>query len=172
MKTGRKLSRNIVTAALIAAAYAALTYLSAAIGLAYGSVQFRLSEVLNMLALFTPAAVPGLTVGCILGNITSPYGPIDIISGAAATFLSAATIRLLSKMPYKWVPFAAVLSPVTLNAVTVGIVATVFLPEGVTLFGFLLAAGEVALGEVAVSGFLGIPFYFAVKRRAAFLFKN
>ena len=82
-------SRTLVTAALIAAAYAALTYVSAAMGLAYGEVQFRLSEALCVLAAFTPAAIPGLTIGCVLGNITSPLGIADIVFGAAATLLSA-----------------------------------------------------------------------------------
>ena len=73
-------ARTLVTAALIAAAYAALTYVSAAMGLAYGEVQFRLSEALCVLAAFTPAAIPGLTIGCVLGNITSPLGIADIVS--------------------------------------------------------------------------------------------
>ena len=82
-------ARTLVIAALIAAAYAALTYVSAAMGLAYGEVQFRLSEALCVLAAFTPAAIPGLTIGCVLGNITSPLGIADIVFGAAATLLSA-----------------------------------------------------------------------------------
>ena len=74
MSKTKTLSRFIVTAALIAAAYAALTYLSAALGLAYGGIQFRISEALNILAAFTPAAVPGLMIGCVIGNIGSPMG--------------------------------------------------------------------------------------------------
>lgn len=172
MKSTQTLSQKAVTAALIAAAYAVLTYLSAAMGLAYGSIQFRLSEALNVLALFTPAAVPGLTLGCVIGNITSPFGPIDILSGAAATCLSAVCIRLLSKLSLRSEPFLAVLPPVVFNAVTVGLVATAFLPEGITLFGFLLSAGEVALGEVAVCAALGVPFYYIIKKRFGALFRT
>ena len=56
----------IVTAALIAAAYAGITFLSSVFGLAYGPIQLRLSEVLTILPIFTPAAIPGLTIGCFI----------------------------------------------------------------------------------------------------------
>ena len=74
----KKTARLTVLTALIAAAYVALTYLSASMGLAFGQIQFRLSEALNILAAFTPAAIPGLTIGCFLSNITSPF-PLDIL---------------------------------------------------------------------------------------------
>lgn len=77
----------LVQGAVIAALYAALTYVAGAVGLAYGNVQFRFSEALTVLAAFTPAAIPGLTIGCFLGNLGSPYGMVDIICGTAATLL-------------------------------------------------------------------------------------
>lgn len=113
-------ARTLVTAALIAAAYAALTYVSAAMGLAYGEVQFRLSEALCVLAAFTPAAIPGLTIGCVLGNITSPLGIADIVFGAAATLLSAVAVRVIAKYCGKATPFLSVLPPTVINAVIVG----------------------------------------------------
>ena len=93
-------SRTLVTAALIAAAYAALTYVSAAMGLAYGEVQ--------------------LTIGCVLGNITSPLGIADIVFGAAATLLSAVAVRVIAKYCGKATPFLSVLPPTVINAVIVG----------------------------------------------------
>ena len=69
MMKRRNPTRYLVQAGMIAALYVALTYLSNALGLAYGMVQFRLSEALCILPLFTPAAVPGLAVGCIVGNL-------------------------------------------------------------------------------------------------------
>ena len=63
----------VVESAVIAAIYAGLTYLAGILGVAYGGIQFRFSEALTILAVFSPAAIPGLTVGCFLGNITSPY---------------------------------------------------------------------------------------------------
>lgn len=165
MKRTKTLSRYVVTAALIAAAYAALTYISAALGIAYGNIQFRLSEALNVFAIFTPAAIPGLTLGCVLGNITSPYGIVDILVGTFATFLSSVCIWLLARVGGKAAPYLAVLPPTLFNAVLVGLEITWFLPEGVTVLGFAVTAAEVAIGEIAVCGILGVPLYYAVQNR-------
>lgn len=80
----RTSTRFLVTGALVAALYALLTYVSAALNLAYGTVQFRLSEALTVLPVVSGAAVPGLVIGCLLGNLTSPYGLVDIICGTGA----------------------------------------------------------------------------------------
>ena len=71
MKKGTLL--YLAQAGMIAAIYAALTYLAMALNLAYGSIQFRFSEALTILPIFTPAAVPGLAIGCLIGNLASPY---------------------------------------------------------------------------------------------------
>ena len=86
-------TRFIVIAALVAAFYALLTYLSLAFNLAYGPVQFRLSEALTLLPVVSGAAVPGLAVGCLLGNLTSPYGLVDIVCGTCASLLAAVGAR-------------------------------------------------------------------------------
>lgn len=172
MSKTKTLSRFIVTAALIAAAYAALTYLSAALGLAYGGIQFRLSEALNILAAFTPAAVPGLMIGCVIGNIGSPMGLVDIVVGTVATGLAAVTIRLIAKYCGKATPYLGIIPPTVFNAVLVGLEVTLLLTDGapVTLLGFTVIALEVALGEVVVCGALGVPLYYTVKNRLKGLF--
>ena len=172
MSKTKTLSRFIVTAALIAAAYAALTYLSAALGLAYGGIQFRLSEALNILAAFTPAAVPGLMIGCVIGNIASPMGLVDIVVGTVATGLAAVSIRLIAKHCGKATPYLSIIPPTVFNAVLVGLEVTLFLTDGapVTLLGFTVIALEVALGEVVVCGALGVPLYYTVKNRLKGLF--
>lgn len=170
MKQGKTLSRYVVTAALIAAAYAALTYLSAAFGIAYGNIQFRLSEALNVLAAFTPAAIPGLTLGCLLGNITSPFGIVDILIGTLATLLSAVSIWLMSRVAGKATPYLAILPPTLFNAVLVGLEITWVLPKGVTFLGFIVTAAEVAAGEIAVCGLLGVPLYYVTRTRLKNLF--
>ena len=71
--------RYLVQAAVIAAIYAVLTLLASSLNLAYGPVQFRISEFLTVLPMFTPAAIPGLTLGCFLANLASPFGPVDWI---------------------------------------------------------------------------------------------
>ncbi len=171
MSKSQTLSRYIVTAALIAAAYAALTYVSAFLGLAYGGIQFRLSEALNILAAFTPAAIPGLMIGCVIGNIGSPFGLVDIVVGTVATGLAAVLIRLMAKCCGKLTPYLGILPPTLFNAVLVGLEITWFLPEGVTWAGFLLVAVEVAIGEIAVCGALGVPLYFTAKKHMKKLFK-
>ena len=172
MSKTKTLSRFIVTAALIAAAYAALTYVSAALGLAYGGIQFRISEALNILAAFTPAAVPGLMIGCVIGNIGSPMGLVDIVVGALATGLAAVSIRLIAKHCGKATPYLSIIPPTVFNAVLVGLEVTLFLTDGapVTLLGFTVIALEVALGEVVVCGALGVPLYYTVKNRLKGLF--
>lgn len=94
MKQSQKL-RYLVQGAMIAAIYTVLTLLAALWGLAYGPVQFRFSEALTILPVFTPAAIPGLTVGCLLSNIFSGYGIYDMVFGTLATLLAAAGTRLL-----------------------------------------------------------------------------
>ena len=88
----RKHTRNIAYSALIAAMYAALTHLQNLLipGSATWAIQFRASEALCILALFTPSAIPGLSVGCFLFNLTySGALPLDPVVGTLATALAA-----------------------------------------------------------------------------------
>ena len=78
--------RYLVHSAAIAALYVVLTYISSLFGMANGAVQLRLSEALTILPIFTPAAVPGLFVGCIIANIISGCAIWDIIFGSIASF--------------------------------------------------------------------------------------
>lgn len=157
-------ARLVVLSALIAAAYAALTYLSAAFGLAYGEIQFRLSEALNVLAAFTPAAIPGLTIGCLLSNLMSPF-PLDILFGTIATLFASVTIHLLSKAFKRSLPFVSILPPTAFNAVIVGLQATLFTPESTDLLAFIAVALSVAVGEIAVCGLLGVPLFYIVEKK-------
>ena len=93
MKKQRKSVYYIVQGAIIAALYATLTIMQNVLlpGTASMAVQFRASEILTMLALFTPAAIPGLTIGCVIANISSlsALGPYDLIFGSLASFFAA-----------------------------------------------------------------------------------
>lgn len=148
--TGKK-TANLTKAAVTAALYAALTLISASVGLAYGGIQFRLSEVLTVLPLFTPAAIPGLAVGCAVSNLFSTVNPLDIPVGAAATLLSAFLTRKLGGVRIKGFPFLSVLMPVIVNGVFIGAELTLFAAEKTSawvMFGtsFLtVAAGEAAV---------------------------
>ena len=78
-------TKQLTLAAVIAAAYAALTLCLPA----YGAIQVRLSEAFTVLPFLFPAAVPGVAVGCLVANLLSPYGLIDVVCGTAATLLAA-----------------------------------------------------------------------------------
>lgn len=153
----RTSTRFLVTGALVAALYALLTYVSAALDLAYGTVQFRLSEALTVLPVVSGAAVPGLVIGCLLGNLTSPYGLVDIICGTGATLLAAVGSRLFARVRLRGTPVVSLLMPIVCNAVIVGAEITFLAPEGFALPAFLSAALSVAAGEAAVVALLGMP---------------
>ena len=100
-------TRRLLQGALIAAIYAVLTILLAPIS--YGPMQVRISEALTILPLFTPAAIPGLFVGCVLGNLLGGAIPLDVIFGSLATLIGAVGGYLLRKN--RWlVPLPTVLS--------------------------------------------------------------
>lgn len=154
---------------MIAAIYAAATYLSAVFGIAYGPIQFRFSEALTVLSVFTPAAVPGLTVGCILGNLTSPYGVWDIVFGSLATLLAAITARMFRKIRIKGFPVLSLIMPVIFNALIVGAEITFIFPtREASLAAFAIAALEVGAGELAVCLVGGIALYFGIKKTRLF----
>lgn len=159
----------LVQGAVIAALYAALTYAAGLAGLAYGNVQFRFSEALTVLAAFTPAAIPGLTVGCLLGNLGSPYGAVDILCGTLATLLAALCSYATRKLRVRGIPFVSLLFPVLFNAVIVGAEIVIVVPDGISLQGFtmsafLLSALWVGLGELVVCYAGGVPLALAMNR--------
>jgi uncharacterized membrane protein len=163
MKNRTNPVRRMVTGALIAAVYAAATYAAAAMGLAYAGVQFRFSEALCILPVFTPAAIPGLTVGCVLANLASPLGIVDIICGSAATLLASVTTYLLRNVRAKGIPWLAALPPVIFNSLIVG-AEIAALSEGGFAAAFLIAALQVGAGELAVCYGLGIPLFLLIEK--------
>ena len=104
----------IVHAALIAALYVVLTLLANTLGLANYAVQIRFSEALTILPFFTPAAIPGLCIGCLLANIITGCALPDIIFGTVATLLGAVFTYMLRR--YKWL---APLPPIVANTLIV-----------------------------------------------------
>lgn len=159
-----KKTRALVQGAAIAAMYAALTYAAAAVNLAYGNVQFRFSEALTVLAAFTPAAIPGLTIGCFLGNLGSPYGMVDIVCGTLATLLASLCAYAVRNVRVKGLPLLSMFFPALFNGLIVGAEVTLFLPEGFTLYGFLINALWVALGELVVCYVGGVPISLAIEK--------
>ena len=159
----RKQTRYIVHAALIAALYAALTHgqnilLPNSTSMA---IQFRASEALCVLAFFTPAASPGLTIGCLLFNMTFAAAlPLDPVVGSLATLLAAWGMWRSRGITVKKVPVLGLLMPAITNAVLVGAELTLYIDGG-----FGLNALYVAIGEAVVLLTLGLLLYVSIKKR-------
>lgn len=108
--------KTITTSALIAAVYAISTYICSIFGLSFGVIQLRFSEALMILALFTPAAIPGLSIGCLLANLASPFGFLDIILGTIATLISVVLMRLFKNITLFSIPVISLVIPALINA--------------------------------------------------------
>lgn len=117
-------TRFLAQSGVIAALYVGATLLFQPIG--FGAVQCRLSEALTVLPVYTPAAVPGLIVGCFLSNLigvstgVNPAGGWDLLLGTAATGVAALVSYRLRRFRIKRLPLAATAPPVAVNAVVVG----------------------------------------------------
>ncbi len=159
-----KKTAYVTKAALIAAVYAVLTYAAAALGLAYGEIQFRFSEALTILPVFCPAAIPGLTVGCVVSNVLSTVNPVDMVVGSLATLLAAITTRALRKVTVKGYPLLSMLMPVLFNGVFVGAEIAWFSGNNVFWQAFAPASLSVAAGEAAVVLVLGTLLFLLIKK--------
>ena len=156
-------TRYIVHAAVLAALYVVLTHLQNLLlpGSATWAIQFRASEALCVLALFTPAAIPGLTVGCLLFNITYANAlPLDMIVGSLATLLACGAMYLTRNLKIRKFPAPAMVMPALFNAILVGWELSVYIGGG-----FWINAFYVALGELGVLLTLGSLLYIAIRRR-------
>lgn len=176
----------VARAGMIAALYTAATLITMFLlqGLAWGPVQFRISEALTVLAVFTPAAIPGLTVGCIISNLiasvingTGALGLLDVVFGSLATCLGA-----LWCYRFRERPAIALLGPVVANA----FIVPAYLPILLQGFGFytipftsihldglyplMYAFGVVAIGigEALVVYILGLPLVKAISKAHLF----
>ena len=145
----------VAHAALIAAIYVVLTYFISAFNLASRAIQVRISEALTILPFFTPAAIPGLTIGCFLSNLLTGCLPMDVLFGSLATLLGALGSYLVRR--HRWlVP----LPPVIANTVIVPyVLAYVYGAEGsIPFFMVTVGAGEIiscyVLGSILMNALL------------------
>ena len=154
----------IVQAAFIAAIYVILTYFISAFQLASGAIQIRISEALTILPYFTPAAIPGLWIGCFLSNLLTGCLPMDVVFGSLATLLGAVATYLLRKN--KWL---APIPPVVFNTIIVPyVLAFVYGAEGSIPF-FMLTVGA---GELVSCYILGNILLNALRPYRQILFKQ
>ena len=148
----RSKTQRLALNGVIAAAYAALTLVASAMNLAYGPVQFRFSEALTVLPFLFPGTWPGLFVGCLVANLLSPYGPIDIVIGSLATLLAAIWTEKVDR------PWLAPLPPVLCNMVLVGGMLAWYEVGFTAQFAALFAVNAlwVGIGEAVVCYVLGL----------------
>ena len=145
----------LTQAALIAAIYTVLTMIAAGFDLASGAIQVRFSEALTIMPFFSPAAIPGLTIGCLLSNILTGCALPDIIFGTLATFLGAIGSYALRKNR-----FLCAVPPIVSNALIIPFVLTYayHIPGGVPLFMLTVGLGELiscmGLGQILLQALL------------------
>ena len=159
----RTRSRFLAHSAIIAALYTVLCYLQNLVfpDSASMAVQFRAAEALCVLAFFTPAAIPGLGLGCLLFNLSFAGAlPLDFLVGTLASLLSAGAMYLLRNVKFRKLPVVGLLMPGIFNAVLVGWELMVYVGGG-----FWLNAFCVALGEWVVLLTLGALLYLAIRNR-------
>ncbi|MCX6096887.1 MAG: QueT transporter family protein [Caldiserica bacterium] len=171
---------QITRAALIAALYMVFTMVPPFSAISFGAVQFRLGEALVLLPFLLDEAVLGVVVGCLVANLFSPFGLIDVVIGTGVTALAALLTRRLRRTGRLWL---AALPPILLNGLVVpAYVATLTLPGAANLplshsiragLGFILAhfswgvylpvALSILAGEAAVVILLGLPVLLLVR---------
>lgn len=154
----------ITQAAIIAALYVILTFLAAALGISSGVIQVRFSEALTILPLFTPAAIPGLFLGCLISNLLTGACLIDIIFGSLTTLLAAFISYKIRKYKY-----AVCVPPIIAN--------TLFIPL-ILRFGYGMTDDSipfmmltVGAGEVISCGILGYILLTALYKHRNVIFK-
>ena len=155
---------RITQAAMIAAIYVVLTVFISAFNLASGAIQVRISEELTILPVFTPAAIPGLFLGCLISNLVTGCMPLDVVFGSLATLIGACGTYALRK--HKWL---APLPPIVANTIIVPFVLRyVYLAEGTIPF-FMLTVG---IGEVISCYLLGSILHRVLDRYKEHIFKE
>lgn len=171
--------RFITSSAMIAAMYVVLTLIAGAMGLASGTIQFRLSEALCILPAFNPAAIPGLAIGCIIANMVSGCIVVDTVFGSLATLLAALCTFFIGRAfrvgkTEKLRIGAVILAPlpaVLFNAAIIPFVLyygyqvrDVFGITGAAPVIIGLSVLTVGIGELVICYVLGVPLMYAVNR--------
>ena len=154
--------RNLVYGGIIGALYVALTL--AFLPISFGAIQFRISEALVILPVFTPAAIPGVFIGCLLANWLGAAALPDIIFGSLATLLGAYGTYVLRKKG-----FLSALPPIIVNALVIPFVLRyAYGTEDMILFMML----TVGIGEIIAVGILGNALRLVLEKYRNIIFKE
>lgn len=141
-------ARTLARQAIIAAVYVLFTL--SGFGFSYGPVQFRYAEVMTWLAFYSPTNVIGLTLGCLIANLWSPFGVIDVVVGTLGTLLST---LLMAKVSSKWI---ASLFPALFSFLYSG--EAWFLGE-ITADLFPLVTAQIMLSQFIITAVIGLPLW-------------
>lgn len=154
-------TNDITIGGLTAALYVVLTLVASALGLASGVIQVRISEALTILPVFTAAAVPGLTVGCVLANLITGCAAWDVVFGSLATLLGAVGTRLLKNKPFlAWIP------PVVSNMAIVPVILMKVYGLEDAWWYLVITVGA---GEIISCRILGMLLWYLLNKNPAFL---
>ena len=161
--------KKMTQTAMIAGIYAAITF--ATFYMSFGQIQYRVSEVLTVLPIFTVVAIPGLALGCAVANLVgffigvNPLGLMDAFFGTTASLLAAIATYYIGKIDKKWVKYLLCpLPPVVLNALIVGFELTWIFNDMQMQF-FWVNAISVLVGQAVVCYGLGIPLIIALEKK-------
>lgn len=164
MKKSKKRVMFVTYSAVIAALYVVLTMLSSMMGLSSGVIQVRFSEALTILPFFTPAAIPGLFIGCLISNLLSGSIVIDVIFGSLATLIGAVFTYLLRKVS----PVIAPLPPIMANTIIIPFVLKfAYCFDDALWFMFI----TVFAGEFISCGVFGLILLFAIRKHSSEIFR-
>ncbi|OPJ58494.1 QueT transporter family protein [Clostridium oryzae] len=155
-------TKQLVTSAMVAAIYVVVT-LFIVPALSFQSIQFRIAEAFTALPYFSPIFIPSLFIGCIISNLGSPLGVIDIALGSLATLISACLTYLIGKSSIKYKKFLAPLPPVIINALVVG-----FELNYILKLPLLLTMLQVGIGEFVCAYILGLVLISFIEKNSKF----
>ncbi|MDD2362095.1 MAG: QueT transporter family protein [Oscillospiraceae bacterium] len=170
MNQQRKSLRKLAEGGIIAALYTALT-LSIPVA-SFGLTQLRVAEALTILPVFTPSAIPGLAVGCMVSNLfglaigANIAGAWDVLFGSLATLLAAWMTYSLRKIRIKGLPVLSTLPPIIINAAVVGLELTINI-MGFSWYKYFTTALYVASGQFIACSVFGLLLYSALNRSGA-----
>ena len=155
----------VTQAAMIAAIYVILTYLAAALGISSGIIQVRFSEALTILPFFTPAAIPGVFIGCLVSNFLTGACLLDVILGSLTTLVAAVISYKMRKYKY-----AVCIPPILANTLVIPWILRYGYGMTDDFIPFMMLT--VGIGEVISCGILGCALLVALNRYKNVIFKN
>ncbi|MCK5847689.1 MAG: QueT transporter family protein [Caldisericia bacterium] len=148
-----------IRGSFIGALYFVLTV--AVMPLSFGQIQVRFSEMLTVLPFFFPEAIWGVTIGCLLSNIFSPFGIVDIIGGTICTFIAATLTYYLRNLKNRRIgAYFGIVPPILINGFGVAFYVSIMIDSNIALANFSLpvyfsVAGSIILGELVSVGIGG-----------------